>query len=185
MTIEHGEVTSPQHPSGNRGVHGIEGFNAVLDEAARAAIVQTAADRGRIVRQTAGSIPGWYIANGAGGWQLIGTSGGLGILAVAYAATLNLDVSLYKDFEIGPLTGNLAITLTNGVDGSEGLINVKQDGGGVRTVSIVAAGRTVIKSTSIASLAAALGAGAQTVYWYRLYTIDGVGYLQLSIDFLA
>jgi len=108
-----------------------------------------------------------------------------GVLAVAYAASLNLDTSAYKDFEIGPLTGNLAITLTNGVDGSEGLINVKQDGGGVRTVSIVAAGRTVIKSTSIASLAAALGAGAQTVYWYRLYTIDGVGYLQLSIDFLA
>jgi hypothetical protein len=72
MAIEHGEVTPPQHPSGNRGVHGIEGFNAVVDEAARAAIIQTAADRSRVVRQTAGVKPGYYIADGAGSWQFIG-----------------------------------------------------------------------------------------------------------------
>jgi len=125
-----------------------------------------------------------YVAHDATNWRKVGSRKQIPI-AVAYAATLNLDVSAYSDFEIGALTGNCAITLINGVDGDEGLINVKQDGGGVRTVSIVAAGRTVIKSTSIASLAAALGAGAQTVYWYRFYTIDGVGYLQLSIDFLA
>jgi len=108
-------------------------------------------------------------------------------LAVPYAASLSLDTSPQrdKDFEIGPLTGNLAITLIKGVDGAEGLINVKQDGVGGHTVSIAAAGRTVVKSTSIASLAAAVGVNAQTVYWYRFYTVNGVGYLQLSVDFLA
>ena len=107
-------------------------------------------------------------------------------LWVPYAATLSLDVSAYRDFEIGALTGNCAITLVNGLDGDEGLINVVQDGTGLRTVSIAASGRTTVSSAAIASLAAATTAAAETIYWYRFYADgNGVARLQQSIDFLA
>jgi len=62
---EHGELISTDHPSGDRGNHVIEGFTAVANEAARVAIVQTAADRSRVVYQTGGAFPGWYIGKGS------------------------------------------------------------------------------------------------------------------------
>jgi len=108
-------------------------------------------------------------------------------IEVPYAASLSLDVSLLssKDFEIGLLTGNCDIALTGGYDGAEGLINVSQDGTGGYAVTIAAAGRTEIKSASLASLTAAPEPGAHTVYWYRFYTVNAVGYLQVSMDYLA
>jgi hypothetical protein len=50
----------------------IEAIDSVATEAARLAIVQTAAWRGRCIRQTGGDTAGHYIADGAGGWQRIG-----------------------------------------------------------------------------------------------------------------
>ena len=109
----------------------------------------------------------------------------LGLLAVPYAAVLTLDVSAHRDFEVGALTGNCAITLVNGADGSEGLINVVQDTTGGRTVTIAATGRTVVRSTSLGSLTALATASAQTIYWYRFHTVGAVAYLQVSMDYLA
>jgi len=72
MTVkEHGELVSTDHPSGNRGNHTIEGFNAVADESARNAIVQTAADRARVVYQTGGAFPGWYLGTVTGWRQMV------------------------------------------------------------------------------------------------------------------
>ena len=71
---QHGALTpASRRPidTEGRGNHVIQGFNAVADEAARAAIVQTAVDRGRVVEQTAGATPGFYIADGAGGWMFL------------------------------------------------------------------------------------------------------------------
>lgn len=76
MTIEHGTVLTTSNPTGNRGIHGIAGFNAVVNEAAREAISQTSADLGRVVVQTAGTNPGYWIADGAGAWERISTSEG-------------------------------------------------------------------------------------------------------------
>lgn len=76
-TKEHGATTyADRYPtdSAGRGVHSIEGFAPVADESARAAITQTSADRGRTVYQTGGTRPGWYIADGAGGWFYLGGS---------------------------------------------------------------------------------------------------------------
>lgn len=74
-TKEHGTLTPVDHPSANRGNHTVEGFVAVASEAARTAIVQVAADRGREVFQTGGTTPGWYRADGAGGWLFVGAVG--------------------------------------------------------------------------------------------------------------
>lgn len=49
-----------------RGVHVIQGFADVTDEAARAAITIAAGDLGRCIRQTAGLLPGWYLAKATG-----------------------------------------------------------------------------------------------------------------------
>jgi hypothetical protein len=73
---EHGTLlptdVSPADAAG-RGNHTIEGFVAVANHTLRTAIVQTSADRGRVIRQTGGTGPGWYLALGTTGqWQLIG-----------------------------------------------------------------------------------------------------------------
>lgn len=78
MAIEHGITTasdiSPVDPAG-RGIHPIKGFVDVVDEAARNAITQTSADRGRVVEQTAGDRPGLYVADGASDWMYLGAFG--------------------------------------------------------------------------------------------------------------
>lgn len=75
MTKQHGAITprnrTPADPLG-RGVHGLAGFEPVADEAARLAIVQTAEDRTRFIEQTGGTHPGYYIADGMGGWFYLG-----------------------------------------------------------------------------------------------------------------
>jgi len=69
---EHGLLLPLDNPTGNRGNHSIEGFLSVVDEAARNAIVQVVSDRGRAVYQTAGIVPGWYLALGVtGSWSRI------------------------------------------------------------------------------------------------------------------
>ncbi len=70
--LEHGDNLPADHASGDKGNHTVEGWNSVLDEAARIALVQVADDRGREVFQTAGTTPGWYRADGADGWLFMG-----------------------------------------------------------------------------------------------------------------
>lgn len=63
---EHGDAD--RTANSGRGVHPVMGFTDVASAAARNAIVQTAADKGRIVHQTGGDVPGYYMADGAGAW---------------------------------------------------------------------------------------------------------------------
>jgi len=71
---QHGALTpASRRPfdAAGRGNHVLQGFSAVLDEAARLAIVQTTTDRGRVIEQTGGVTPGLYVADGAGGWMFL------------------------------------------------------------------------------------------------------------------
>ncbi len=45
------------------------------------------------------------------------------------------------------MTGNSTLTMTGFVDGAFGTFSVKQDGTGSRTLTVVAAGRTILKPT--------------------------------------
>ena len=67
---QHGDLIStgymPSDPNG-RGNHVIQGFNPVTTETVRNAIVQTSLDKGRVINQTAGNFPGWYIGEGVTG----------------------------------------------------------------------------------------------------------------------
>lgn len=67
MAIEHGDLLPTTHASGNRGIHGLAGFNAVADEAELAALAATctAADHARVVTQTGGTAPGLYYYDGS------------------------------------------------------------------------------------------------------------------------
>jgi len=62
---------SPYDPVG-RGLPGIRGFNSVATEVERLAIVQVSEDLTRVIVQTGGSVPGIYVADGAGRWIYLG-----------------------------------------------------------------------------------------------------------------
>jgi hypothetical protein len=101
-------------------------------------------------------------------------------LATAYGAALNLDVAAANDHEIGSLTGHIALTLTNGIDGCSGTIMVKQAGPGSYTCSFAAAGRTVMRDTLTASIQPATAVGAVTLYAYYYATVGGTAYLIIA-----
>lgn len=58
-------------------------------------------------------------------------------IAVAYAASVVLDMSTAAKpvFNIGVLTGNIAIDFTNGVDGQEATVITTQNGVGSKTIT--------------------------------------------------
>lgn len=99
---------------------------------------------------------------------------------VAYASTVTLDTSIKNDFVIGSLTGNIAITLSNPAAGRQGLIAVRQDATGGRTVSIAASGYTNYRDINTPDLAAASGVSTITVYAYAMVVVGGVNMLLLS-----
>lgn len=72
MPTEHGTI-DPQ-VEGTRSVHVIRGFADAADEAARTAISQLSADRGRVIEQTGGDVPGLYVPDGAGNWKRMNLS---------------------------------------------------------------------------------------------------------------
>lgn len=100
--------------------------------------------------------------------------------APAYAATLTLDTAVKNDFEVGLLTGNTVITLSNPARGRQGYVAVKQDGTGGRTVTIQATGYTTRRESGTADLVAAPGANAETVYAYLMYQLGGTNCLLLN-----
>lgn len=63
-----------------------------------------------------------------------------GVRAVPYAATITLDMSTGNEFDVGVLTGNTTITLTNVVHGAHYTIKCQQDGTGGRAVTLVGSG---------------------------------------------
>ena len=57
------------------------------------------------------------------------------VQAVAYAANVTLDCSLYDVFDFAALTGNVSITLSGMVDGQKVELSIPQDGTGGRTIT--------------------------------------------------
>lgn len=100
--------------------------------------------------------------------------------APAYAASVSLDTSIKNDFEVGTLTGNITITLTNPANGRQGFVAVKQDTTGGRTVTLTAAGYINQRDTGTSDLVAAATPNAITVYGYLMYALGGTNYLLLS-----
>lgn len=103
----------------------------------------------------------------------------------AYSATPTLDLSDKLNwFMTGAMTGNMAVTLSNGSDGYNGIIGVLQDGTGNRLFSLTASGRTVIMDGEI-------GASFNTTTFktlnrpaligYEYVTINSVAYVVLSL----
>ena len=93
----------------------------------------------------------------------------------AYAANYAIDVGVKNDYVCsGTLTGNIAFTFNNSANGRQGLISVKQDGTGGRTVTFTApAGWTVYRDSNTANLQAASAAGAITLYSYAFLIVGG------------
>ncbi len=102
--IEHGNIVETDHPSGTKGVHVIQRFPAVVDEAARALVVVAAADVGGAIQQTAGTVPGFYVANAAGTglgfWD--GPIGGGGAVSSVFTRT-GAVVAAQDDYTHGQL----------------------------------------------------------------------------------
>ncbi len=75
------------------------------------------------------------------------------VKTVTYGAAVTLDTSLYSKFQC-TLTGNIALTMSNPVDGQEIEVMLKQDGTGSRTLtwtSTVAYGTDVTAGTSLSA----------------------------------
>jgi hypothetical protein len=64
-------------------------------------------------------------------------SGAAEVVSVPYAASVVLDMSraIKPVFEIGTLTGNIAIDFSNGLNGQEATVIATQDGTGSRTIT--------------------------------------------------
>jgi len=106
-------------------------------------------------------------------------------LAVTYAASIALDVAASNDFAIGLLTGNVTFTFSNPNAGRQGLILVKQDTTGGRTVTFTAPSTyTIVRDANVADLSAASAASTITLFAYAMFALGGTNYLQLSKAFL-
>lgn len=109
--------------------------------------------------------------------------------AAAFAWSSNaasLNVAAGRNFAASnTLTGNSALTLASGVDGCQGMIFVKQDATGGRTLSFTIAGRTVRKDLNVPDTNPLATANAETVYQYFYYTLAGTAYVMLNKVYLA
>jgi len=75
-------------------------------------------------------------------------------LAVAYAASISLDVAEDNDFDVAALTGNITIDWTNPAAGRSGKIELLQDGTGGRTLTInVPSGGSILRAYDSAGAA--------------------------------
>jgi hypothetical protein len=99
MAKEHGRIKPADiYPvdANGRGNHILQGFVDKLDETARLAIVQTSEDRGRVIEQTGGTAPGFYIADGVSNWLYLGgfsnTVGSLNLQRLSTISEMNLYV---------------------------------------------------------------------------------------------
>lgn len=166
-TKEHGTIVPsdkyPVDPEG-RGTHVIQGYNDVADETARTALTQTSADRGRAVHQTAGTSPGWYIADGVGGWfYMAGASNAGGAPTSqnkrmpAQVTSGDGDQACGVAVQSTPALNSHVFVLVNGQERSvgDGVLNAdsyfSDDGGSsARNLADIAAGDTVHWNGSVA-----------------------------------
>jgi hypothetical protein len=99
--------------------------------------------------------------------------------------TASIDVSLGHHFTAtNTMTGNSTLTMANGVDGDMGMIFVKQDGTGTRTLTFTISGRTVLKDLNVADTNPLSTANAITMYQYYYVTIVSTAYVVLNKVYL-
>lgn len=119
-------------------------------------------------------------------------SGTGGASTVADAATnfawssnaATIDVSLGHNFTAtNALAGNSTLTLSNGVDGDNGLILVKQDST-ARTLTFTISGRTVLKDLNVPDTNPLSTASSITMYQYFYVTTVSTAYVVLNKVFL-
>lgn len=100
------------------------------------------------------------------------------------AATL--DIAAANDFApTNTMGGNTTLTLSNGADGSQGTIYVKQDGTGGRTLTFSVASRTIIRDANSSDDNPQSGANSQTAYSYHFYTAVSTAYIRITKVFIA
>jgi len=83
------------------------------------------------------------------------------------------------------LAANSVLTLTGGVDGSNGVIAVKHDGTTtVYTLGFTVAGRTIRRDLNVPDTNPLALANAETEYHYLFYTLAGVAYCRIFKAYL-
>jgi hypothetical protein len=107
--------------------------------------------------------------------------------AFAWASdAATIDVSNKNDFVASAaLTGNCTLTLSNGVDGCQGTVYVKQDAIGSRTLGFVVPGRTILREAGAIDSNPQPMANTVTGYAYDFKTIGGTAYAIVERFFLT
>lgn len=102
------------------------------------------------------------------------------------AGAASLDVSTRNDFAAsGALVANTTLTLTGGVDGAQGVIYVKQDGTGSRTLGFTVAGRTILREVGSTDSNPQAAINTVTGYAYNFTTIAGTAYVVIERFYLT
>lgn len=142
-------------------------------------ISSTAPSTGQVLTATSATAANWQTPSGGGAIADPATN-------FAWSSnTATVDVSLAHNFTAtNTLTGNSTITLSNGVDGCNGLIYVKQDGTGNRTLTFTISGRTVIRDLNTPDTNPLGAANSITVYQYYYVTIASTASVMLTKAFL-
>lgn len=122
-----------------------------------------------------------YTAQG----ELVPPSPNYGVRQYAYAPSVDIAVAFSSAHTItDALSGDIALDLDGGVDGHTGLIAMRQDGlGGRSIVAITAAGRTVLMTANLSVLNTPefLTPDAATLLTYDFQTIAGVAFVIIGI----
>src|SRR6185503_4815575 len=96
----------------------------------------------------------------------------------AYAASVTLDTSAHTIFDqTDSMSGNLAVTLSNGAGRKSGSVKVVQDGTGGRTVTFTATGATMVNLGGSVSLTAS----TYSIIFYEFSTVNSVLVCSYSI----
>lgn len=104
----------------------------------------------------------------------------------SYASSVTLNVAASNDFVIGTLTGAISISFSNSAAGKQGVIIVKQDGSGGRSVTLNAPSTfTIVKDSNLSDLSASSSANSLTMYAYSMFTAGGSNYLQIAKSLLV
>jgi len=97
------------------------------------------------------------------------------------AGAASISVAVKNDFvSSDSLTQNSTLTLTDGTDGCQGTIYVKQDATGGWTLDFVVAGRTILREDGAADSNPKTDPDSLTGYVYDFKTVAGTAYVIIS-----
>lgn len=191
-TIDHSAVLPDSNTAGNRSIHVIQGLKNVADETARAAAETglLTGDIGRVMRQTGGTTPGWYlvdstttsklipICNGAANTVLRMNSGGTN---GEYATLVNANIdaaAAIAGTKISPAFGSQNIsttgTLAAGATTLSGTLNMSSN-------SITNATAVTVAATDPLIYMIDTNAGTDVKSW-RTHNSGGTWILQTRTD---